>query len=207
MEDLRSEALHYLELCLPNDIRAWDKFSIDPPVQYEQADLISMVNLTRELGFDDMHARALYRCCQLPTSSIVQGILHSRGMRTQLSTEDVTLCLDARPELTRWKQRFMEDITYAWHWPCEEEKMDECNKRRKHLASRRHSALWMLDADPLQPGEVWLRKDDHKALCDPCTAALESLIHRTRTSLFSKLKSCFDMSRRNLPDGTCSMVE
>ena len=89
IDDLRLEAMSCLESLLPGDLQSWDSIAHSPPVNYVLADLLAMVNLTRELGLETLRARALYRCCQLPTNCLINGMVRSHGGLEQIGRAHV----------------------------------------------------------------------------------------------------------------------
>ena len=195
IEDLRDEALHYLQQILPGEIAQWDQVEKDSEVERRPADIISMVNLTSELNIGSLHLRALYLCCQLPAHLIVHGVEHPRG-RVQLSPEHVVLCFDGRARLTSWKQSMMEDVTWFWDQGFCENEDRECKALQKFLVRRRHSTMWTLDAHPLQPLEVWLKDINPgeaygSRLCPRCKDRQTKFIQMHRRRVLARLKECF----------------
>lgn len=103
VEHLRKEALCCLEDMLPGDITRCDE-QMDTKKQallYSVSDMISVANLTRELGLAELHYRALYQCSQLSTLNLISGVQHgTRGTLEKLSERDIFKCLNALPRLT-----------------------------------------------------------------------------------------------------------
>lgn len=167
-------------------------------MQYEPSAFISMANLTREIGLDALHMRALYNCSQLPTHLVVNGVQTTRGAAERLSTDDVIACIEAHSRLSTTKLQMMEDVAWAWHtYPCDWG-AGNCSTSRKNLAARRHTNLWKFDADPLKPSEEWLKQAAQamasNPLCQRCTDKFRNFIEQRRMQILSKLEDYFTYS-------------
>lgn len=92
-----------LKLMFPTSLEEWDAIEEDPPLSFDAAEIISMVNLAKELGYTQWFALALYRCCNLSGEQIANGMVSSCGTLERLASEDVARCINLRTKLIKSK--------------------------------------------------------------------------------------------------------
>jgi hypothetical protein len=201
IEDLRAEALYCLKQLLPGDLQSWDNALNSPPIPYEQIDFISMANLTNELGLDTLHARALYRCSQLPTHYLINGMQRTHGVWERISSVDAIACIDARVRLSIAKLELIEDIIHTCGMGQCFSGSSDCTTNRKLLAARRLSKLWKVDSNVLEPSEAWFQHDPNTMrthpLCLRCEDDFKIIIDQRRNLILSRLRNFFSSSLKN----------
>ena len=184
MDDLRARAMDYFgALLCPSDVYGWDAFKANPSVEYEPADIISMANLASDLSLHSHRARALYRCCQLPSNDIVEGILHSRGAVVRLSPANVAICIDARQQLIVAKLSVTAYVISQFKSNlCKD---TSCVARRTRLTQCSLIEPCLPDANPLEPPDIWLSNSSSRVpagvFCGSCRSRVVTQINSQRS--------------------------
>jgi len=121
MPNLKDAAMKNLSRAFPTDIETWDKLQsgMYPCMTIQQDEYISIASLAREHHDIPSHIRwqALYHCCQLSNSALVDGVLAPDGTKEILSVEDLKLCLHGRRTLMVKDLEQTADVGYAFPSP------------------------------------------------------------------------------------------
>jgi len=94
-DDIYQEGLARLTKWHPANLSGWQRVNEDD-WGGEEADCISMANLAQKQDLPIIRAAALYRCCQLPSTT-----LSRHGDINSLSIENIQVCSMARANLIR----------------------------------------------------------------------------------------------------------
>lgn len=94
ISEFHEEALRFVEGFFPDTMEAWDSVTDDPPFTFETADLVSLANLAEEVDLAKILPFALYRCCQLSSKELINGVRHSRGDVATLTPSNLIKTLE-----------------------------------------------------------------------------------------------------------------
>ncbi|TCD63777.1 hypothetical protein EIP91_004960 [Steccherinum ochraceum] len=116
VDSLLEEGTSRLEAYFPDDTDDWNalydggQFNDDPHV-------IEMTNIARAMKLDEeiIH-RALYRCTQLPTATLLAGCPTDDGTAERLSQDDLVQCIDKREPLHDYVQQLRREE--VWNPRC-----------------------------------------------------------------------------------------
>ena len=116
-EDLFEKGKRKFLDILPDSIGIWDDVfnSESDSDEWDTELAIPMANLARSLGMPDFHLRALYRCAQLETSSLLAGYCPDDGTVETLCPEDLASCIEARQKLYSAMLDLKLKVTFAHH--------------------------------------------------------------------------------------------
>lgn len=215
--DAFSEGMEHIRAWLPDKIEEWDE---SPLVDYHRNDpegcfqFIDIANTCRKLNLDDVRVRALYLCCCMPTSYIINGCASPSGsnlgnegegettsvsedttLRTSPTTvrlhpDDILTCLDSRSRLSsacvRWMVVFSAQIPPNKDDPAHDWR--DCKDGQKTL---RKDVLAdsknLVSFDPLLGlnDSYW----DDVGLCDKCIRHYQGIIDKERQKVLDKLST------------------
>jgi len=171
IEDLREEAINQIQRVFPQDIESLDRVSSgESCMVVTDDDAISLANIVRTLEEPHLHARALFKCCQLPGELLVQGQPGLDGTLEQLHPEDLGWCVRVLPIWT--KSEIALDFTLMTFDtpPCNSSLSYTCSWRDAGTKVRcQHKALQLATCDPLRPFQGFLNGlYPEFTFCDDC---------------------------------------
>lgn len=200
IEEFSEEAIHYLSPFFPSTMAAWDEIENRKPLVHELADLISMVNLTKQHNLARFYPLAIYRCCQLAPEQPVNGIPHPRGYVARLTSDNLPLYLQSQSTL---RQFTMIRVVYTllglrvngWK-PC-----TKCDLYWKRLRNALHASTWMTGTEALMSSELQPDKanattslfhDVPVTMCDSCAYRLSIMAEGRREQYFDIIRRPVD---------------
>lgn len=113
------------------------------------SDVISMANTARTLQYHDIHARALYDCCQLPADMLVAGLSDCSGQQETLCTKDLAAVIEARETFFRLHY----ELVFVFSAPLH----PDCHRSRKRVQRTLSKRVRELDRDCLAIWQDWIR--------------------------------------------------
>ncbi|PCH44677.1 hypothetical protein WOLCODRAFT_123932 [Wolfiporia cocos MD-104 SS10] len=100
IQDLQDNGVARLKAYYTDSFDDWNRNSLDDYFQYAPADAITAVNLARLTNTPTILPIALYICCTLQSSVLVNGLPVEGKEPERLSTEDLARCIDGRAKLS-----------------------------------------------------------------------------------------------------------
>lgn len=198
IDELYNNALRALESLLPGELTQWDRTVTNPPVDFELADTISMVKLTRELDRRDLYVRAMYHCCQLDAQNLVEGIQHSRGTLERLDPSDLIVCMNSRQRLLQKQAWMIHHFFTVTSHGCQS--LEPCGESRRSELLKQLSGGHLFSTDILAPCSVWdnmftslrtatvlIQGQRHPMLCAFCSTSVTYQIKQIRLQVFRSL--------------------
>jgi len=197
IDEYTATAVGSIEKAFPTDIETWDKVQARsfPFMTFYRTDNISVANFARsnpELP-SQIRWQALYQCCQLPSSALVEGVVAPDGTREVLDAEDLRRCLCGRKSLLQRDMVQLIDSMFVDTTECTE----ECTAAQtafnaKGIAGpiKREWCRW----NPLNSfGDVVSRDCSAAGMCGSCTAHRLKLFNDGRQDTLSSLESYFEL--------------
>ncbi|KAI0350435.1 hypothetical protein OH77DRAFT_1489151 [Trametes cingulata] len=192
MPDVVDEAARHLEKHFTTDFKTWMKycdkedFSDIEFSEDRNADYIEAVNLARLTGRNASLPLALYCCCQLDISEILQGVERESGEIVRLSLDDAERCIRGREGLLRASAELMSVVESEARGgaPCDScTRQEQCARKMKDMLE---SVLLMLCYHLTT--EVLSGKKPMGSLLANDAGGRGSLCHDCRDSLFGQYR-------------------
>ncbi|PIL26316.1 hypothetical protein GSI_12072 [Ganoderma sinense ZZ0214-1] len=100
LDHLLDSALGYLRRYYPTDFNTYASHPAPPP-SFRPVHSIGVVNLARLIGAHDLLPIALYECCALQATELLEGFHRDDGTHESLSRADLALCIKAQAALVK----------------------------------------------------------------------------------------------------------
>lgn len=189
IDDLRQTGIERLRERFPGKIEDWEN-TYQETVLGEPRDVISMANVARLLRLYRIHARALYHCCQLPTTDLVDGVVSSDNVYEVLCSEDLKTCVSGLARLGEMYLKHQDMLKYiATHL---DYKHAKCSGPRQQLAGLIEWRSTRVQYDVLTAdGELQDRLAD---MCERCSHKYRNRDSTFRQYMLSKLPQILGLS-------------
>jgi len=210
MEDFVTNATRHLSRAFPTDIQTWDSIRKGTRrcLRLNPRDYISVATLARIHNLPS-HIRwqALYHCCQLPITSLVDNVLSSElssnGPQESLSVEDLKRCLVAREKLIDKELRRLLESICIYPSPCSRplttrfSNRDTCYEGQQIVRSEAVEDITTInrfEGNPLNGcNQAWEDYCKNAGLCIDCTDKRIKSSDAFRQRLLLELESCFSL--------------
>ena len=197
VEDVFNRASKILHSLLPEDPNLWDEPVVDLRIELENADLILLANVARELGLPILHPRIVYKCCYLPMSAIVHGVQHSRGMFVRLAPEDTYDIICAVRIFTTARTEIL-NTSHILEKKCLSQRL--CQQNLQRMSQRARSADVCTPSHALLPFRLWKQvffrgtSSSPEELCTSCETDIERTLRNHWMTVRGGLLELFDQN-------------
>lgn len=183
-EDVVSRGKQRLLARLPEQIEDWDAIyhasARRAPVSEDH--VVAMANVARLLKLPGIHTRALYRCAQLKTKTLLDGCPGADGTQEYLSKEDLASCLDARQTLFKYH------VDIAMNNAFDDVHQPDCYKgcNFQHFRNTLYENV-PTSCDPLSSGDWAKEHCEANGGCRSCQEFYDTLYQVERRWILSRL--------------------
>lgn len=194
IDDLRDLGIDHLKRIFPTDIAGWDavcRGTFSSCMSFSREDYIGIATLAREIDLPLVRTHALYKCCLLSNSVLVNGHERPDGSMEKLSPEDLQLVLAARHRLTISDVKLVDSMFGTLPPPCATQIV--CVGAVLQLQAELRSNIddW-LSFNPLNPWEDTVARDcATKKICPACTLHLQTKFTAQRQHVLDNLTNYF----------------
>ncbi|PSR72331.1 hypothetical protein PHLCEN_2v11779 [Hermanssonia centrifuga] len=197
VEGISIEAIDRLEACYPfSQLPDYDceqtRNRDGPPLAIVPEDSIAVVNLARLFDLPRLLPTALYGCCQLDTSKLLDGVRYGREL-VRLSEEDVRRCFIVKDELMK-KKHIMTALIMDPYTSPECSAPTQCRRGVQKLTWDGSQQPFWTNYNPLQLIDSWLDKRTGKLLCSRCAPGIGTRYNQKRLEVWEELGKIFDVS-------------
>jgi len=196
IDDLRVIAVGHLERAFPEDIETWSDiyYETHACMKISPEEYISVANAAHSHKLPDrIRWQALYKCCQLPESDLIDGVTYSDGSREQLCSDDLKKCLSARVRLTKRDAEQMLELLCPIEPPVCSAKAEGCVEGQLELMrySRSQFSSWVFH-NCMNPSERFLKHAcSARHVCEACSARIQAEDRAAKQEVLSHLAEYF----------------
>lgn len=195
VDQLVEEGKLQIKLAFPDKIKDIDEIENGKRTRmtFLLEDAISMVEIARTLDLPDFYFRALYHCCQLPPTKLVNGITNEAGFVERLSSEDLIKCISGRHVLTLVDLQICRSL-FQDPGPDHHDAVPCTSQSRACLQECLKVTVDHVSHNPLNDFSPAIEEIcQERGICRSCITFFQARHARSRQTILESLGQCFEL--------------